>query len=141
MSDYNPHEIESKWQQRWADEGTYQTDMASKDGATNFYNLTMYPYPSGNLHTGHWYAYTGPDIFGRYKRARGYNVFFPFGYDAFGLPAENAAIKRNIHPATWTRSNIDYMTEQIGRMGTMIDWRAKLATCDPEYTAGTSGFS
>ena len=113
MSTYNPKEIESKWQARWEEAGVYQTDMASNDGQKNYYNLTMYPYPSGNLHTGHWYAYTGPDIFGRYKRMRGYNVFFPFGYDAFGLPAENAAIKRNIHPAIWTRSNIEYMTNQV----------------------------
>jgi len=130
---YNPKEIESKWQARWDEAGVYKTDMTSKDGQKNYYNLTMYPYPSGNLHTGHWYAYTGPDIFGRYKRLRGYNVFFPFGYDAFGLPAENAAIKRNIHPATWTRSNIEYMTKQVKRIGTMIDWRANLATCEPEY--------
>lgn len=133
MSKYDPKTIDPKWQARWAEAGIYETDMTSKDRDKNFYNLTMYPYPSGNLHTGHWYAYTGPDIYGRYKQMRGYNVFFPFGYDAFGLPAENAAIKNNIHPAEWTHSNIAYMTEQIGRMGTMIDWRAKLATCDPEY--------
>lgn len=133
MSTYNPKEIESKWQARWDEAGVYETDMTSKDGQKNYYNLTMYPYPSGNLHTGHWYAYTGPDIFARYKRLRGYNVFFPFGYDAFGLPAENAAIKRNIHPAIWTRSNIEYMTKQVKRIGTMIDWRANLATCEPEY--------
>ncbi len=133
MSTYNPKEIESKWQARWDEAGIYETDMTSKDPQKNYYNLTMYPYPSGNLHTGHWYAYTGPDIFGRYKRLRGYNVFFPFGYDAFGLPAENAAIKRNIHPAIWTRSNMEHMTSQVKRIGTMIDWRASLATCEPEY--------
>jgi leucyl-tRNA synthetase len=133
MSKYDPKTIEPKWQARWAEAGIYETDMTSKDRDKNFYNLTMYPYPSGNLHTGHWYVYAGADIYGRYKRIRGYNVFFPFGYDAFGLPAENAAIKHNIHPAEWTHSNIAYMTEQMGRMGTMIDWRAKLATCDPEY--------
>ncbi|MGB0388419.1 MAG: leucine--tRNA ligase [Ardenticatenaceae bacterium] len=133
MSSYNPKDIEPKWQARWAEEGVYETDMTSKDAEKNYYNLTMYPYPSGNLHTGHWYAYTGPDIYGRYKRMRGSNVFFPFGYDAFGLPAENAAIKRNIHPAIWTKSNIEYMTNQVKRIGAMIDWRAKLATCDPEY--------
>jgi leucyl-tRNA synthetase len=130
---YNAREIEKKWQERWKQERIYEADLTSRDESTNFYNLTMYPYPSGNLHTGHWYAYTGPDIFGRYKRARGHNVFFPFGYDAFGLPAENAAIKNNTHPAEWTSRNIEYMTEQIGRMGTMIDWRATLATCDPDY--------
>ena len=133
MSHYNPAEVEATWQQRWAEAEIYATEMDSQDESRNYYNLTMYPYPSGNLHTGHWYAYTGPDIFGRYHRMRGKNVFFPFGYDAFGLPAENAAIKHNIHPARWTQDNIDYMTEQIKRMGTMIDWRATLATCEPEY--------
>ena len=133
MSNYKPKEIEAKWQARWAEAGVYETDMTSNDGEKNYYNLTMYPYPSGNLHTGHWYAYTGPDIYARYKRMRGYNVFFPFGYDAFGLPAENAAIKRNIHPAVWTKSNIEYMTSQVKRIGTMIDWRANLATCEPKY--------
>ncbi len=130
---YDPRAIEPKWQAKWAETGVYETDMDSTDRERNFYNLTMYPYPSGNLHAGHWSAYTGPDVYGRYKRLRGYNVFFPFGYDAFGLPAENAAIKHNIHPANWTRQNIAYMTAQIKRMGAMIDWRATLATCEPEF--------
>ncbi len=130
---YDPKVIEPKWQARWASEESHRPDMDSHDASRNFYNLTMYPYPSGNLHTGHWYAYTGPDIFARYKQLRGFNVFFPFGYDAFGLPAENAAIKNNIHPAIWTRDNIEYMTRQIKRMGTIIDWRAKLSTHEPEY--------
>ena len=130
---YEPGAVEAKWQQRWAETGIYETEMQPEEASRNFYNLTMYPYPSGNLHAGHWYAYTGPDIVGRYKRARGHNVFFPFGYDAFGLPAENAAIKNNAHPHTWTSSNVEYMTRQIGRMGTMIDWRAMLATYQPDY--------
>lgn len=133
IPDYNPHNIEKKWQAKWAETGIYEPNMSSTNPERNFYNLTMYPYPSGNLHTGHWYAYTGPDVYGRFKRLQGYNVFMPFGYDSFGLPAENAAIKNNIHPAPWTRQNIEYMTQQMRNMGTMIDWRATIATSEPEY--------
>ncbi|MDZ7704091.1 MAG: leucine--tRNA ligase [Trueperaceae bacterium] len=93
----------------------------------------MYPYPSGDLHAGHWYAEAPADAAARFKRMQGYNVLFPMGFDAFGLPAENAAIKRNIHPATWTYSNIERMTEQFKQMGAMFDWSKRVVTCDPQY--------
>ncbi len=99
----------------------------------NWYSLTMYPYPSGTLHIGHWYAFAIPDVFARLQRMRGYNVLFPMGFDAFGLPAENAAIKNNIHPATWTYENIPRMRRQFREMGAMIDWSREIATCMPEY--------
>ncbi|WP_034387230.1 leucine--tRNA ligase [Deinococcus sp. YIM 77859] len=128
---YNPHAIEPKWQARWEQEGlyTFQEDPTK----TKHYALTMFPYPSGNLHIGHWYANVAPDAHARWMRMRGYNVLFPMGFDAFGLPAENAAIKHGLNPATWTYSNIEHMTAQFQRMGTMIDWSRKFATCDPEY--------
>ncbi|MBB5235245.1 leucine--tRNA ligase [Deinococcus budaensis] len=128
---YNPHAIEPKWQEAWEQDGlyTFREDPAK----TKHYALTMFPYPSGNLHIGHWYANVAPDARARWMRMRGYNVFFPMGFDAFGLPAENAAIKHGLNPATWTYSNIEHMTGQFRRMGTMIDWSRRFATCDPEY--------
>jgi len=128
---YNPHAIEPKWQKRWDQDGLYTFDESSP--APKHFALTMFPYPSGNLHIGHWYAYCIPDMRARWMRMRGFNVFFPMGFDAFGLPAENAAIKRNINPRRWTYENIAYMTEQFKRMGTMIDWSHQFATSDPEY--------
>ena len=95
--------------------------------------LTMLPYPSGDLHIGHWYAMTGPDIVARMHRMQGYNVMFPMGFDGFGLPAENAAIDRNIHPAKWTYSNIDNMRRQMRLMGASFDWAREVVTCEPEY--------
>jgi leucyl-tRNA synthetase len=129
---YQPQEIEQKWRARWADAGLFRTDLHD-DAQPRWYALTMYPYPSGDLHIGHWYAMTPSDAAARYRRMRGYNVFFPMGFDAFGLPAENAAIKRGIHPYTWTLSNIENMRQQMGSMGTMFDWDAQVVTCDPEY--------
>ncbi|MCP2015688.1 leucyl-tRNA synthetase [Deinococcus sp. HSC-46F16] len=128
---YNPHAIEPRWQERWEQEGlyTFREDPAK----TKHYALTMFPYPSGNLHIGHWYANVAPDARARWMRMRGYNVLFPMGFDAFGLPAENAAIKHGRDPAQWTYSNIEHMTGQFRRMGTMIDWSRSFATCDPEY--------
>ncbi|BDP42370.1 leucine--tRNA ligase [Deinococcus aetherius] len=128
---YNPHAIEPKWQERWEAEGLYT--FHEDPSKTKFYALTMFPYPSGNLHIGHWYANVAPDARARWLRMRGYNVLFPMGFDAFGLPAENAAIRNNLNPAVWTYSNIEHMTGQFRRMGTMIDWSRKFATCDPEY--------
>ncbi len=128
---YNPHAIEEKWQQAWAKSGLYTFDEQA--AGEKYYALTMFPYPSGNLHIGHWYANVAPDARARWLRMRGYNVLFPMAFDAFGLPAENAAIKHNINPATWTYQNIAHMIEQFERMGTMIDWSRQFATSDPEY--------
>lgn len=128
---YNPHAIEAKWQARWNAAGLYTFDENSPK--PKHYALTMFPYPSGNLHIGHWYAYCVPDARARWMRMNGYNVLFPMGFDAFGLPAENAAIKRGINPRVWTYDNIASMTVQFRRMGTMIDWSRAFATCDPEY--------
>ncbi|ADV67444.1 leucine--tRNA ligase [Deinococcus maricopensis] len=128
---YNPHAIEQKWQTAWDEAGLYAFHEDPRK--QKHYALTMFPYPSGNLHIGHWYAYVVPDARARWMRMRGYNVLFPMGFDAFGLPAENAAIKRGINPRTWTLDNIQYMTGQFRRMGTMIDWSRQFATCQPEY--------
>ncbi|UCH26417.1 MAG: leucine--tRNA ligase, partial [Trueperaceae bacterium] len=128
---YNPHEIEPKWQRAWDERGIYSIDLASD--REKYFFLTMYPYPSGDLHAGHWYAEAPADAAARFKRMRGYNVLFPMGYDAFGLPAENAAIKHGIHPAKWTYKNIERMTRQFKQMGAMFDWSKKIVTCDPEY--------
>ncbi|MDV6375179.1 leucine--tRNA ligase [Deinococcus arenicola] len=128
---YNPHAIEQKWQDQWAEDGLYRFD--ENGPGEKFYALTMFPYPSGNLHIGHWYANVAPDARARWMRMRGYNVLFPMGFDAFGLPAENAAIKNNVDPAAWTYGNIKSMTAQFQRMGTMIDWSRQFATSDPEY--------
>src|SRR5438876_634817 len=128
---YDPGSIEKKWQQKWETDRLYRTDLQSD--RRKFYYLTMLPYTSGDLHVGHWYNNTGPDIQARYRRMRGDNVFFPVGFDAFGLPAENAAIKQGVHPHRWTYGNIDHMRGQIKTMGTMFDWNAETITCDPEY--------
>ncbi|WP_420595547.1 leucine--tRNA ligase [Deinococcus sp.] len=128
---YNPHAIEAKWQERWAEAGLYTFNPDAP--GEKFYALTMFPYPSGNLHIGHWYSYCAPDARARFLRMNGCNVLFPMGFDSFGLPAENAAIKNNLNPREWTYSNIEYMTGQFQRMGTMIDWSRKFATSDPEY--------
>ena len=130
MKRYEPKAIENKWQQIWKDTNLYSTDL---DAASPFYQLTMFPYPSGDLHTGHWYAFTGADVMARYQRMQGKQVLFPMGWDAFGLPAENAAIKRNIPPAEWTRSNIASMKQQIERMGASFDWSRELSTASPDY--------
>ena len=131
MERYNPHAIEQKWQDAWARSGLYTFDESAP--GEKFYALTMFPYPSGNLHIGHWYANVAPDARARWLRMRGYNVLFPMGFDAFGLPAENAAIKNNVDPAKWTYANIERMVGQFRRMGTMIDWSRQFATSDPEY--------
>jgi leucyl-tRNA synthetase len=128
---YDPSQIETRWQERWEQDGLYHTP--DDNGRPPYYFLTMYPYPSGDLHTGHWYAETPPDTRARYMRMKGYNVLFPYGFDAFGLPAENAAIRNNIHPFKWTIANIDRMRNQAKRMGTMFDWSREVITCLPEY--------
>ncbi len=131
MKRYFPSEIEQKWQQKWQKEGLYKFDESAK--TPKYYNLVELPYPSGDLHLGHWFAFTPPDVHARYKRMNGLNVFFPNGFDAFGLPAENAAIKRGVHPKDWTMKNIETMTKQFVTMGTMIDWSHEVITCLPEY--------
>jgi leucyl-tRNA synthetase len=128
---YDPTEVEARWQQRWEQDGLYEA--RDDDPRPKYFFLTMYPYPSGDLHTGHWYAETPPDTKARYLRMKGYNVLFPYGFDAFGLPAENAAIRNNIHPLKWTLENIDTMRAQAKKMGTMFDWSREVITCHPEY--------
>ncbi|MGW8251261.1 MAG: class I tRNA ligase family protein, partial [Anaerolineales bacterium] len=128
---YDPAVIEPKWQAKWEADGLYYADI--DHSKLKFYALTMLPYPSGDLHIGHWYAMTPSDARARFKRMCGFNVMFPMGFDAFGLPAENAAIKRGIHPKQWTYANIERMREQLKSMGAMIDWRREAISADPKY--------
>ncbi len=135
---YDPATIEAKWQKRWEADGLYRSVI--DESKPKHYALTMLPYPSGNLHIGHWYAMTPSDARARYKRMNGYNVLFPMGFDAFGLPAENAAIKRGIHPKEWTYANIAHMREQLKSMGAMFDWEREAVSADPEYYRWTEWF-
>jgi leucyl-tRNA synthetase len=135
---YNPAEVEPKWQARWEKDGLYHADIDSK--RSKHYALTMLPYPSGDLHIGHWYAMTPSDARARFMRMRGYNVMFPIGFDAFGLPAENAAIKQGIHPKKWTYANIGRMRDQLKSMGAMFDWRREAISSDPEYYRWTQWY-
>ena len=135
---YNPSIIEPKWQQKWEESLLYRRDDESD--AEKYYFLTMLPYPSGDLHTGHWYPMTPSDAGARYKRMNGYNVWFPIGFDAFGLPAENAAIKHNVHPHKWTLSNIERMRGQLRQMGAMFDWEHEAVSCLPGYYQWTEWF-
>jgi leucyl-tRNA synthetase len=128
---FDPSSFEQRWRDRWEADALYAAH--DDDPRPKRYDLTMYPYPSGDLHIGHWYAMTGPDIVARMHRMQGYNVMFPMGFDGFGLPAENAAIDRGIHPATWTYHNIDTMRRQMRLMGASFDWAREVVTCDPEY--------
>lgn len=132
MEGYNHKDIERKWQEKWQTDGLYNVPD-KVEGKENFYTLVEFPYPSGNLHIGHWYAFAVPDIFARFKRMQGHNVLYPIGFDSFGLPAENAAIKRGLDPRKWTYENIDYMSGQLRSMGNMFDWNRKVVTSDPEY--------
>ena len=129
---YDPTTIEPRWQARWAELGLYRTDLYDTE-RRKFYLLTMYPYPSGDIHIGHWYIITPTDAIARFHRMHGENVFLPIGFDAFGLPAENAAIKNNINPRDWTMSNIDNMRRQLRTMGATFDWEAEVVTADPDY--------
>ena len=135
---YNPGEIEPKWQRKWEEDGLYHSDI--DENRPKFYALTMLPYPSGDLHIGHWYAISPSDARARFKRMCGYNVLFPMGFDAFGLPAENAAIRHNIHPRKWTYANINRMREQFRSMGAMFDWRREMISSDEKYYRWTQWF-
>jgi leucyl-tRNA synthetase len=128
---YDPTTLEHRWQERWMESDLYRTDEDTEK--LKHYALTMLPYPSGDLHVGHWYAMTPSDTRARFMRMNGYKVFFPIGFDAFGLPAENAAINRGIHPYKWTISNIENMRGQLRQMGAMFDFDSEVVTCDPEY--------
>ncbi|HEX2194185.1 MAG TPA: leucine--tRNA ligase [Candidatus Limnocylindria bacterium] len=128
---FDPASYEQRWRDRWEADGLYRADDG--DPRDKHYLLTMYPYPSGDLHIGHWYAATGPDIVARMRRMQGLNVMFPMGFDSFGLPAENAAIDRGVHPAEWTAANVERMRAQFRTMGCMFDWTREVVTSDPEY--------
>ncbi len=132
MTEYNPKEIEAKWQKEWERQGLHATPD-SIEGKENKYVLVEFAYPSGNLHLGHWYAFSIPDVYARLLRMQGHNVLYPMGFDAFGLPAENAAIKRQLNPRTWTFDNIDYMRRQLRSMGASFDWSREVITATPEY--------
>src|ERR1700749_1264389 len=128
---YNAPEREKHWQGVWEKAEIFR---ASEDPERpKSYVLEMFPYPSGRIHMGHVRNYAMGDVVARYKRAQGFNVLHPMGWDAFGMPAENAARERNVHPADWTYANIDAMRDELKRLGLSIDWTRELATCDPEY--------
>lgn len=135
---YQPQAIESKWQRRWEETGLYR--RVEDPARPKHYALTMLPYTSGDLHIGHWYAMAPSDARARYMRMHGYNTWFPIGFDAFGLPAENAAIERNIHPHQWTMDNVRHMREQLRAMGAMWDWEHEAVSCLPGYYKWTEWF-
>ena len=128
---WDPQAIDRKWQERWAADGLHA--VHDDDPRPKWYELTMYPYPSGDVHIGHWYAMAPSDAHARFRRMQGYNVLHPMGFDAFGLPAENAAIRQGVHPHTWTMANIEKMRGQLRSMGTVYDWDREIVCCLPEY--------
>ncbi|MEZ4565734.1 MAG: class I tRNA ligase family protein [Desulfobacterales bacterium] len=128
---YNPKTIEPKWQARWAEDRQFKvTEDPSRE---KYYLLEMFPYPSGKIHMGHVRNYTIGDVVARYKTMKGYNVLHPMGWDAFGMPAENAAIANNTQPAAWTYENIQYMKGQLKQLGFSYDWDREVTTCTPDY--------
>ncbi len=128
---YNVRESEAKWRKAWADAQVFKT--RNDDPRAKYYVLEMFPYPSGRIHMGHVRNYAMGDVVARYKRARGLNVLHPMGWDAFGMPAENAAMQNATHPAKWTYANIKTMRTQLKSMGLSLDWSREVATCDPSY--------
>lgn len=128
---YNAREAEATWQAAWREQSVFATP--APNGKPDYFVLEMFPYPSGNLHMGHVRNYTLGDVIARFRRAQGYNVLYPMGWDAFGLPAENAAIQRNVHPGDWTLQNIAAMREQLKSIGLSYDWSREVITCAPEY--------
>jgi leucyl-tRNA synthetase len=132
VSQYCPQDIDEKWQQQWEKLGIYKA--IDNDSKPKFYSLVMFPYPSGDLHMGHMRVYTISDVISRQRRMQGFNVLNPMGWDAFGLPAENAAMKRKLHPEKWTKENIRFMRdEQLKKLGTSYDWDREVTTCDSNY--------
>src|ERR1035437_10006101 len=128
---YNPKVVEDKWQGFWAEHDSFRAEENAD--RQKYYLLEMFPYPSGRIHMGHVRNYSIGDVIGRFKRMRGYNVLHPMGWDAFGMPAENAAIQNKSHPAKWTYENIAYMRGQLKQLGFSYDWDREIATCDLDY--------